>query len=302
MATYNRFNDVGVYKDIKDELYLVNPNPNYLFDNANPTVAKDRVHYWTEVVFTKKTGNTSAIYEGQALSSFTAPTRNERSNRVEENAVPFSVSTIKAAVAKRGGYAGMKDAILQAREEALMELKANVEYSLVNGTVVVGNASTTADKMSGIIEMASTLGTTQDLGTDIATGEANFKTGLAACAARGGLVGKKEMLVNGADKNIIATNWTGRASAVQTMANTKVIDADVQVYSSAWGPIAIKTHEFMPSNTMVVYNPDDLNVAFLYNTKDIKLGNSGANEAILAVANACTLQYNRPSLLLHFYV
>jgi hypothetical protein len=301
MATYQRYNDTGLKKSIVDEIYTVQRYDTPILDTiAKDIKISDNIHYWTEVTYADVTANTTARYEGESLTASSAPTKTQYSNNVEENAVPYDVTTISATIAKNGGYAGVKDKIAEGRKNALETLKYNLEYSLLNGSLVNGNASDTPSKMRGLISTAETYGTALSFAGGIGTAgsEDAFASALTTARSKGGVRGKRTLIVNYVNKNLIGKNWKGIATAVQTQSDEATVYNDVRVYASQFGPISIVGHDLAPNNKLVEFDADMLNVGWLYNTMDIEMAIDGLKAANMAVANACTLQYNAPTTLL----
>jgi len=301
MATYQRFGDTGLKKSIVDEIYTVQRYDTPILDNiAKDIKINDSIHYWTEVTYADVTSNTTARYEGQSLTASSAPTKTQYSNNVEENAVPYDVTTLAATIAKSGGYAGVKDKIAEGRKNALETLKYNLEYSLLNGVLVNGNASDTPSKMRGLIAMTTTYGTSGSFSgaIDDTGSEDAFVNVLGTARSKGGVRGKSTMIVNYANKNLIGKYWKGIATAVQTQSDAATVYNDVRIYESQFGPIAIVGHDLCPNDKIVVFDADMVKIGWLYNTTDIEMAIDGLKAANMAVANACTLQYDAPSTLL----
>ena len=311
VSSYNRYSgsaSVGLYKDIVDDLFYVTENETKLMDMAKSTEAKDGIfHYWEEIKYAAVTANNYSRADGASLSTtYTPPTKTERYNYVEESAVPFDVTKRQAESAKRRGIAGVRSLWGQAKTEAMVVLKDNVEWALLNGTKATGDAST-ASTMDGLTTMAESLGTTATEATasfpDVTGGEAEFKSLLNSMRAAGGMRGRKKMLiVSYTNRDSISTYWRGRADDVRDLAKDARIYADVQIYVSMYGPIAIEGHDMCSAVDMVIFDTEDVEIAWLYRTQTIDLGRTGLQENIAAVANACTLQYNRPARLGWLYI
>ena len=305
-SSYNRYagpSATGLKKDIVDKLHYVQTVDCVIFDTANNTVAKDGVyHYWTSTVYAKPTQNAYKRACGASLSTtFTAPTKTEHVNYIEESAVPFDVTKRAAAAAKRGGVAGVKDQWKAAKMEAAEELKYGVEYALLLGVKATGDGST-ASQMDGLFTMAAAAASTGTVtsATFQASGEAQFKALLSKIRGAGGLRGKKKVALMSYDNvQRVIDGWTGRATATNDVSNgNKKIFNDVDVYVSQFGPIAVMGHDILSATDGVgIYDAEMLNLAWLYKTETIELGTTNLVEGMAALANALTLEYDKPSTL-----
>jgi hypothetical protein len=300
---YTNFSSVGNYKDIVDDLFYVNENDSPIMDMGGSKEARDYIHYWEEVVYSQVTSNAYKRADGGSLSSTMTPaTKTERSNYVVETAVPFDVSKRAAAIAKRRGAAGVRNAWEKAKMDADVILKDNVEYSLLQGASTSGDGSN-ASECQGLMVMAAALGT-DAYNTNISGGESAFRTGLTTNRDAGGMKGKKKMIFTSyTNKDSIMKNWTGRATAINDMKpEAGKIYADVEIYVSQFGPIAIMGHSMALSTELVVFDGMDLATAWLYPTQTIELGTTNLVEGTAARANCLTLEYERPSTLMYMTI
>ena len=305
-GAYNRYTgsgSVGVYKDIVDDLFYVTQNETPIFDMAKSSVARDYVHYWESTVFAAVTANSFTKADGEALStSWTPSTKTEYSNYIEEAAIRFDVTKRAAAIASQRGYAGIKNYWTTAKFEAQTVLKDNNEFSLLNGTPASGDAVTSESKTQGLIPMATTYGTT---GYEAAAtfsyptgGEAEFRTLLTNMRAAGGARGRKKMVFTSyTNKDNIGKSWLGNATEISDMVDKAQKFADIKVYVSQYGPLTIMGHDMCSSTNLVVFDAEDLYMAWLYKTQTIDLGRTGLQENVAATANAMGLEYRRPSTL-----
>lgn len=301
-SSYNRGSGsgaVGVYKDIVDDLFYVTKREAPLMDSAKSVQASDNTHYWESVVFGAFTSNPYKRAESASLSTtYTPNTKTEYSNIVEESAIPFDVSTRAYFIAKNKGYAGIKDMWATARTEADIELKDACEWSLLNGTP---SASATYS-MQGLIPMATTYGTTSYTTTATfafpTAGEANFRTMLNTMRGAGGVRGRKKVcLTSYTNKDSIGKSWNGNATQTQQLAEDAKKYADIKFYVSQFGVVAIMGHDMCASTNLVVYDAEDLAIAWLYKTQTIDLAVSSLVKGNAARANAMTLQYKNPTTL-----
>jgi len=300
MASYNRYTGSGataVYRDIVDDLFYITQNETPIMDMAKNVEAKDQKHEWTEVLYAAVTQNNYKRADGADLTStYTPPAKTVFENYVEESAIPFDVSKRSAAIGKRGGYAGPNDQWAKAKTEAMVVLKDNVEWAILNGTKASGDSSNPS-QMDGLLTLAEDKGTASHTAT-VASGEADFRALLQTMRGNGGMRGRKKMLFTSyPNRDLIGANWKGNATETNTMSKEAKIYADVKVYVSPHGPIMVEGHDMCADTDLVIFDAEDLNLAWLYNTTTIELGRTGLQENVAAVANAVTLEYTKPSTL-----
>lgn len=305
-TSYNRytgFSSVGVYKDIVDDLFYVNVNDTPVIDLANSIEASDYVHYWEEVVYSAVTSNAYKRNESGSLSTpYTAPTKTERSNYVVETAVPFDVSKRAAAIARKRGSAGVRNAWEKAKTDAMVVLKDNVEFSLFRGSSASGDVVSVASECNGLATMAASLGT-DAYNTNVSGGETAFRTGLNTNKAAGGMTGKKKMILTSyTNKDLIAKNWVGKATAVNAMASEPKIYADIEIYVSQYGPIVVAGHSMATNAMIVLFDAAKVSTAWLYPTQTVELGTTNLVEGMAAVANCVTLQYDTPTTMMYMTI
>lgn len=304
--SYTGQGSVGQYKDIKDALYYIEGNEAPIQKIAKYTKAKGpTTHYWEELKHTNNTSNTEQKTDGQDLTADTPPTKTEMYNFVEENAETYYVSNKVDAAAKNGAFAGIKDYIREAKKQAMIELKGKLEASLMLGEGDVGSNETTPTpgKMNGLMTMALGYGSTGYIATasfGTTDGEEAFKTLLNTTRSKGGMRGmRKAIFTSYPNKDLISAKWVGRTTETTSDAKDATIYADVKVYSSQYGRIVVYGHDCLgvaSGADLTVFNEEQLSIAWLYQTRTDQLGKTGLADKF-AVANACTLQYDKPSTL-----
>jgi len=308
--TLNRFSgpgSVGIYNDIVDEIYDINCAETPFMDTAKGVaalVAKDFTHSWISRVYANATTNGYKVYDGKALTSFTPPTDTAYSNYVEQTCVPWSIGKGMEAIIKQGGKAGVTNALTDQVTSARATLKINNEASLVNGTPVA-NAATTEGAMGGIVYMAQTYGSSDTTLASISAGETKFRTLLNTGANAGALQGNKQcLLCSHTNRDKIAQYWKGIADDVNTMAKDKTIEGSVDFYAHQYGILTIQGHRALASDdhSLVVYDTNDLGVAWLAPTQTIDYPLATVTAASGAEYNALTLQYDKPTTLIYAYV
>ena len=295
--------NVGLKKVISDRLQYIQVNDNVLYDlcKAEKSSAAN-VDYWDQVTYPTVTSNNFAVAQTTSLSVSTThvATETQSSNYIEEKAVPYRVSKRAYEAAKASGYAGIKNMWAEAAMMAGVLLKDAYEYALTMGRAVTGD-SATAPTMLGLAHMASSLGNTVSA-LNVSGNETIFKAMLATVYADGGLRSRKKIfMVSYTNLDLIATNWTGRASAVNTLSDKKAIDLNVEVYVSNVGVIALQPSTVIGNNHSVVFEGDKIAKAFLYTPQTVNLGLTTLAQGNAALASGMTLRYYGVATLGHIY-
>lgn len=288
----------GRFKDVRDILFEIEGTESKYQDLATIVPAKDHTHYWVEEKFTTGTTNSSQKLEGATLAGESPLTKTEYDNLTEINAVTYDVTDRMKAIAKAGGVAGVKDQIKQSLKEAMLELKARVERSAINGVKSTGDA-THVDKMQGLVPMAASFGVT-GYSSDSAfgtTAEAAFRAFLQGVRTAGGLRVKGKMaMMSYATKDAIAMGFKGMVNSVQSIAEKATIWTDVKVYSSQFGDITLMGHDAMVDGDIVVFEKEYSKIAVLQATAPVDLARTGLSQP-LAYSCENTNAYSKPSTL-----
>lgn len=294
---------VGLKKVISDRLQYIQVNDTPLYDMAKSEKSSAaNVDYWDQITYPTVTSNNFAVAQTTTLAVSTThvATETQSSNYIEEKAVPYKVSKRAYEAAKANGYAGIKDMWKEAAVRAGVLLKDAFEYAMTMGRGVTGD-DTTAPTMLGLVHMASSLGNTVSA-LNVSGNESIFKAMLATCYADGGLRGKKKIfMVSYTNLDLITKNWTGRATAVDTLAKEMKIDNRVELYVSNFGVIALTASTVIGNNHSVVFEGDKVAKAFLYTPQTVNLGITQLVQGSAALAAGATLRYYGQACLGHIY-
>lgn len=305
MATidsYNRTN--GRFVDIRDVLFEIEGTDTKTQDVSRIIKAKNSLHKWVEQKYSTGTSNTAQKVEGAQIAGETALTTVENSNYTEINSVAYDITDRMNAIAKAGGLAGVKDQLKQSLKDAMIELKARVERSVINGVLASGDKTGgLPSKMQGLIPMASTLGTSAyssdaNFGT---TGEATFRTFLQTVYNAGwGRTNGRMFSMSYATKDKVAAGFKGIVTQVQSAADKATIYMDVEVYKSQFGNVMVMAENAYADGKIVVSEKPYHTLAVLETTHPVDVARTGLSK-IIAYANDLTQAYDKPSTLGMFF-
>lgn len=245
-----------------DGLSYINSVVTPIFDMAKkgkPSV--DINDYWNYVTYAVPT-DSDARAEGATLTDDTEPTEAQFVNYTEVNSETYRVTSSLQARAKNGGQVGTADYIARRKREAAEKLKMKNEWAFLNNTGVAGDATPTARKQKGLITIAAS-GVTANIASATfggAVGELAYKTHVDAIRAAGGVMApKKAIMVSWANKTKMAA-WVGRATQVQDVAGSGIINSDIDVYKCQYGSFAVMGHDLMPADKVLTFNPAEIEI------------------------------------------
>ena len=301
MSQVNSYtNTVGRFTDVRDKLFMIEGTGTIYQDMCKLSKAANNSHTWVEEKYSTGTSNTSQRLDGADLSGDTPPTRTGFDNQVEANAQTAEVTDGMIAIAKNGGEAGVKDYKSKAIADALVELKANIERSLLNGTKSAADG-THLGKMQGLVPMAASFGVTA-YSSDTSwttTAEGTFRTMLQGIRTAGGLrTVKKIALMSYVTKDLISLGFKGNNATVTALAENGTIYTDVGIYSTQFGPLALMGSDAMVDGKVVVFEKAYANIAVLQPTQRKPLATTGLAWKE-SYTNYSTQAYEMPSTLGH---
>ena len=295
----------GRFKDIKDMLFEIEGTGTVYQDMATIVPIKDHTTYWVEEKYSTGTSNSSQKVEGATLVGEAAVTKTTYDNLTEINAVTYDVTDRMQSIAKAGGQAGVKDQIKQSLRDAMIELKARVERSVINGTKSTGDA-THLDKMEGIVQMAKNYGTTTT-DSDTAWGsaaEAKFRAMLQDVRDAGGLRSPKGkmVLMSYPTKDAIAFGFKGIVDQVQSAADKNTIyGGDIRIYSSQFGDLTLMPSDAMVDNYLVVFEKEFAKIGVLQPMAPVDLARTGLSKPLAYSCDNAQV-YQKPSTLGYMFV
>jgi hypothetical protein len=290
------------FTDITDKLFMIEGTGTWYQDICKMSKAADTEKKWVEEKYSTGTANSSQKLDGADLTGDTPPTRTQYSNYIETNAQTAEVTDGMAAIARQGGEAGYKDLKAKSIADALVELKANIERSLINGVRSAGDATHKA-QMEGLVPMALRVGVTAytaDTGWGTSA-EVTFREMLQNIRTAGGLRNPNNKFIalsSFVTKDAISAGFKGNATVVQNLAENGTVYTDVGIYSTQFGPVAFKGHDAMVDNKVIVLEKVFANIAVLQATEKKVLAMTGLAFK-QSYTNYCTQAYEKPSLLGH---
>ena len=252
------YDDTSRREDLLSILRDVSPiSDNYLTTNLGTGSATNTLHEWLVFNISRPTSITF-VGEGAEVTEplHTQPSRSNNITAIIRREVKVSGTEQAVSVGKPGNPMDFQKGV------ALRQLKADMEFALLNGTRASG-ASGTARGMTGINGVISTNLTARSSGTSMSTTELEDIVQNSWDAVGSEFVGKVLLCPMGIKRKI--TTFTTR---VQVQANsTDRIFNNISFYESASGTIKVVPHKDVANGagTTHVYllNEDMYRMAFL---------------------------------------
>lgn len=254
---------------LTDVLTEIGKISNPLFSNFEKVKATSTKHEWS--TYTLKTPGDNAAVEGAPFTFGVLPSPARLDNYTQIFKSEFKVTESQQA----SNPAGIKDEYAFRVKVAMQELLNDVEYALINGVKAAGNTST-ARKLGGIL---SSITTNKSVTTarDLTLKEIN--EAVQKCFAKGG---RPDWIVSSYKQ---LGNLSALMEAKKMYApKDKNLGAQVLVYTSPFGQLAVQGDALMPEGSMVVLQKDMWKVAQLRPAKKVDAAKTGDSKdgAIIA--------------------
>ena len=289
-ANTNETYDVStIREDLQDALISISPTETPFMSSIGRKTASNTYFEWP-VIELAAASNANRVAEGESAPGNDAPTNALRlGNYTQISDKVVEVSHTNESVNGAG------DAQKMAKQIAykLKELKRDMETMLVgdNNAAVAGSSGTARETASlsaflrtnvdrGVGGASGTLsGTTEGYpnaaatdGTLRALTETMLKDVIASCWDEGA---EPTMVLCGSGvKQKISSTFTGSATRYRDISDKKVV-ASVDLYVSDFGELQIVPSRFVRSRDVFVLDPSYARVAYLQNTKQKELAETG---------------------------
>ena len=274
-------------EDLMDFIADVSPDDNPLSTIFGTSNAKDTIHSWTEDYIARPTSVTAEVEGADAtFADLTNPSR--RTNLTHIIRKTYRVSrTLRST-----DVAGMADMLDYQAGKAAREFKNQLEYNILNSTLVSGQSGVAA-KMSGIEATVSSHYTARLSGTSLSETELNDMVFDVADD-----VGKDDVF----DMLVLPLRLRQKVSTF-TAGSTKFVDASdkrltrpVAVYESDFNVIRIFAHKDVrsaaatPGPHVFGLKEDKWKIAWLDTPARVSLDKTGDSEKGMIIGEG-TLEY-----------
>lgn len=247
------YDAVGNRDDLQDLIDIVAQDEAPLYTKLKRTKASARYHEW--LTDSLSVGQSNKQIEGRDYTFTKRSARTRVGNYTQILDKLVEVSDTQRAV----DSAGLKDEFSYQMDNAMTELKTDVEYALIQGTSASG-ATGTARSMSGFLEVVSTnVATGTGTGNEALT-EDMFNDNLQTIWAAGGRPG--DVIVNGFQKRQISGFTSPGTRFVKTEAD-KRLSVAVDIYESDFGVKNIWLDPQMANNQVLIVDMNRAKLAIL---------------------------------------
>lgn len=252
-ANFTSLENINLAKEISLVAPMDTPFSTLLLGGGKFDTTTSKIDTWR----TKSLDNTEDIsqVEGSTTSTFQASARAEMSNVCEIFKKAVSVS----GTASASGITGVPNLFAEETNDRLIEMKVSMEKQLLNGVKNDGSATPFVRRMGGLFSFALPEQTvTNDIaGTLI---EKDVKDTVKALWTAGMSTGQYVAMVNADLKERIDALYDGKYSYI---AQENLFGLVVSSIATNYGTIKLALNRHMPTDKMVVFDPNYMKIAYL---------------------------------------
>ena len=255
MPVGTHFGDTSIKEDVLQVIFQITPEDTPFFNAIGDSTANSPKHEWQTRDLTTRQDN--AQVEGNTYT-FVEPVTPDRVDNLTQIIAKFPrVSNTSQASSRHA----IKDMMADQIEQRMVEWKTDTEHALLRGTSASGNASDSARRMDGLIQIISTNATTLSGGTTLT--EVRLNDLLQDIWDAGGK--PRDILVNGFLKRRISS-FSESDTKFQQQEARRVVNT-ISVYESDFAVLNVALSRDMPAgsdiNTLVAFDRDMFAKAWL---------------------------------------
>jgi len=282
--TFTVYDAIGNREDLSDEIYRIDPTDTPFISGIETTKATGVKHEWqTQALAAAVTSN--AVLEGDdAITDAATPTV-RLFNYCQISDKVGRVSGTQQAV----DHAGRDDEYAYQRMLKGLELKRDMESTLLTNKPAVAGAAATARELASIGAWVATnddIGATgsspspidgtdaRNDGTQRAFTEAQLKNVLQLIWTEGG---KPDLIMVGGFNKQVMSTFTGRATPTEDTKSKKIVAA-VDAYESDFGTVKVVANRFQRARDAWVLQMDMWAVSYLRKFVEHELAKTGDSD------------------------
>jgi hypothetical protein len=300
--TFDSYDAVGNREDLQDKIYMVSPEKTPIVSAIRRFTATQRLHEWQrDTLATPNKDN--AVIEGDDRTG-TALTATAR---VANTVQLFDKVAVVSGTQQKTKSAGRSNEMKYQVSKKMVELKRDLEASILSNNAAVAGDSTTARKSSGLGAMlysnissgvgGSTPSHTSGLastaptaGTNRTFTEALLKTVMQSIYTNSGEM-PTIISLTPSHKGVFS-GFAGIATNRKEVAKGKqaVIVGGADVYMSDFGELSVVPNYVQANanaNVAFILNPEHAGIAYLGGFKSEALAKTGHTEKELVSVEAC---------------
>lgn len=252
-TNFTTLENVNLSKEISLVAPLDTPFSTLLLGGNHVDGTTSKITTWRE----KSLDNTDDIsqVEGSDTTVFQQSARAEKNNICEIFKKAVSVS----GTASASGITGISDLFAEEINDRLIEMKVNMEKKLISGVRNDGSASPYIRRMDGILQFALAEQSISN-GTAGTLIEDDVKNTVKTLWTAGMATGQYIAMVNADLKERIDALYDGKYSYI---AQESLFGLVVSSIATNYGTIKLLLNRHMPTDKLVVFDPNYLKVSYL---------------------------------------
>lgn len=292
---FTTFDAIGNREDLSDEIYRIDREETPIVTAVGRSTATAVLHEWqTDALAAVDTSN--AVLEGGDVTPATSAPTVRLQNYVQTSQKSWAISRIQ----RRIDTAGREDEYDYQRFKRGLELRRDIEAIIAGNQGYVAGDTTTARKTRSI-ESFLTSNTNRGSGgadataataaaTDATTGdrraftEAHLKAVLKSMYDNGGMRKNGIKVWVGSFNKQAVSDFTGRASARQNIAQTR-IQAAAELYASDFGTVEVIPNVHQRSRTAIAGDPEYAALAYIDGISSYDLAKIGDSDRGFMIAD-----------------
>lgn len=297
---FDKFDAVGVREDLIEKIFNTSPTETPVVSSLSRTTATNTFHEWQRDSLASANKD-NAMIDGDDFSADSLTATERVGNYCQIFAKKPAVSR-RANVVKKAGRAAE---MAYQKAKAMLEIKRDIEASVLSNNAAVAGNSTTASKSAGLgvqiytntshgvggstVSWTSGAPTTAPTaGTGRAFTETLLKTVIQSAYTNSGEVPRMAVM-SPAHKGVFS-GFTGIATSryqVGKKEQARIIGG-ADIYMSDFGEIEAVPHYIMSGATDVFFiNTEYADIAFLDGFRTEEMGKTGDSDKVLITADAC---------------
>ena len=300
--TFDSYGAVGNREDLQDKIYMVSPEKTPIVSAIRRFTATQRLHEWQRDSLATPNKDNAVIEGDDRTGTALTPT-----GRVANTVQLFDKVAVVSSTQQKTKSAGRSNEMKYQISKKMVELKRDLEASILSNNPAVAGDSTTARKSSGLGTMlytnidsgatgataAHTSGiasTAVTAGTARAFAEAQLKTVMQSIYTNSGEMPKIISLTPSHKGGFSA--FAGIAANRKEVAKGKqaVIVGGADLYMSDFGELSVVPNYVQATannSTAFILNPEHAGIAYLGGFKSDPLAKTGHTEKELVSVEAC---------------
>lgn len=255
MPVGTHYGDTSIKEDVLQTIFQITPEDTPVYNMIGDSEATQPLHSWQIRELTTRGDNAQVEGHTYSFAAPVLPTRVNNFTQIIEKTARVS------ATSQASSRHGIGDLVADQVEQRMVEWKTDVEHALLRGSSASGNASDTARRMNGILNIITSNATAFASGVTFT--ETHFNDLLERSWNNG--ANPRDCLVHGFLKRRISS-YTASATKNFDQENRKLVNT-IGIYESDFSTVAVQLSRDMlnvaQTNNIVVLDRDMFAKAWL---------------------------------------